>query len=668
VDLLGGVSGGSFAHAENSTNRLWRDVRVAGLYTLCVVTQRAWPAFISKTMAIRREYSPRISVFIYTEFFVASGRSVARLTNRILQRYLLVCTCSSTSSFWSVINLDKMNKLIYALFIFSLLASLKVLTAQQQHHHGAEGGDTSAILEKLGAVHMPISCAASVQTSFERGIALLHSFWYEGALTQFQSVAATDPQCAMAHWAIAMTDWRPFWDGMPDDRRKTGIEQIDKAIALHPRTDREQRYIAALSSYLHADSSQNDKAVHAYADAMGALHTAYPDDVESQAFYGLALAASIGQEDPVGDASKALSVLEPGFEAHPDHPGFAHYIIHTCDSPQLAREGLPAAEKYAAIAPSSPHAMHMPGHIFARLGMWQEDIDSNVASVRASEYAEKHHLGGVTHELHAYEFLLYAYLQQADDANAKRVLDNVEPMAAHLHSLPDIANDGMAPFISFVQVEFPSIYNLEMHNWKAVLEIPDPANSIVSTKYFRFWAQAVAAGRLRDASTADLAATAASQLADATQKEQSPIGAEIAVTEGTIKAWQSFAHKLDGQALQQISAVADMQDRFGQAEVDIPAREMYADMLLDDNRRAEAIVQYRTALKLSPNRFNSLYNAGRAAEAAGNPVEALAFYKQLLKVTNDGRHTQRPEINYARSFIRHSDVHVLRDLGSPSTR
>jgi hypothetical protein len=201
---------------------------------------------------------------------------------------------------------------------------------------------------------MPISCAASVQAPFERGIALLHSFWYEEALKQFQSVAAADPQCAVAHWAIAMTEWRPFWDGMPDDRRKAGIVEIDKATALHPRTDREQRYVAALSGYPHADPSQNEKSVHAYTNVMGALHTAYPDDVEAQAFYGLALAASAGQEDPVSDARKALAVLEPGFEAHPDHPGFAHYIIHTCDSPQLAREGLPAAEKYAAIAPSSP--------------------------------------------------------------------------------------------------------------------------------------------------------------------------------------------------------------------------------------------------------------------------------------------------------------------------
>jgi tetratricopeptide (TPR) repeat protein len=506
---------------------------------------------------------------------------------------------------------------------------------------------------------MPISCAASVQSPFERGIALLHSFWYEEALKQFQSVATADPQCAMAKWAIAMTEWRPFWDGLPDDRRKAGIAEIDKATALHPRTDREERYIAALSNYLHADPSQTEKAIHTYSDAMGALLAAYPDDVEARAFYGLALAAAIGDEDPVGDARKALAVLELGFEAHPDHPGFAHYIIHTCDRPQLAREGLPAAEKYAAIAPSSAHALHMPGHIFARLGMWQEDIDSDVASVHASEYAEIHHLGGVTHELHAYEFLIYAYLQQADDADAKHVLDSIEPMAAHLHSLPEAANDGMAPYIPYAEVEFPSIYNLEMHNWKAVLAIPEPPNSTVSTKYYRYWAQVIAAGHLRDAATADQVAAAASQLADATQKEGSPIGAEIAVSQGTIKAWQSFAHKQDEQAFQQINAAADMQAPFGQAEVDIPAREMYGDMLLADNRPAEALAQYRTALKLSPNRFNALYNAGRAAEAAGKPAEALTFYQQLLKVTNDGLHTQRPEITYARNFIGHSDSHVL---------
>jgi tetratricopeptide (TPR) repeat protein len=542
------------------------------------------------------------------------------------------------------------SKSIY-LFVLAFFATATTLTAQQHHHHSAEGGDPNTIIEKFGAVHMPISCVASVQTPFERGIALVHSFWYEEALKQFQSVAAADPQCAMAQWAIAMTEWRPFWDGMPNDRRKAGIAEIDKATALHPKTDREKRYIAALSDYLHANPSQDEKARHDYADAMGALHNAYPDDVEATAFYGLALAASVGTTDPTGDARKALAVLEPGFRDHPNHPGFAHYIIHTCDSPQLAREGLPAAEKYASIAPSSAHALHMPAHIFARLGMWQEDIDSNKASLQASEFAEKNHLGGVTHQMHAYEFLLYAYLQQGDDAEAKNVYDFTDPMVAHLRTLPDIANDGMAMFMTHVQVEFKDIYNLELYNWKAVLAVPEPPQSIVSAKYLRVWAQAIAAGHLRDAATADAAALSAQNLFDEASKEGSPISHEIEVTQATIKAWQSFAHHKDQQAFQQISAAADKQDRVGQSEVDIPAREMYADMLLIDRRPAEALAQYRTALQLSPNRFNGLYGAGRAAEAAGQPEEALTYYKQLMKVTKDGAHSQRPEIAYARQRV-----------------
>jgi hypothetical protein len=536
--------------------------------------------------------------------------------------------------------------------IFSPLASQPSLIAQQHHHHDAETGDPNAAIEKFGAVSMPISCAADQQLPFERGIALMHSFWYEEAVKQFQAVATADPQCAMAQWGLAMTEWRPFWDGMPDSRRQVGIAEIDKATALNPKTDREHRYIAALNGYLHADPAHNDAALHTYDDTMAALHAAYPDDVEATAFYGLALAASIGTQDPVGDARKALAVLEPGFAAHPDHPGFAHYIIHTCDSPQLALEALPAAQRYAAIAPSSAHALHMPGHIFARLGMWQQDIDSNEASVRASEDAIENHQSGGTHELHAYEFLLYAYLQQADDANAKRVFDYTEPMAAHLRTLPNLADDGMAPYITYVEVEFPAIYNLEMHNWKAALSIPEPANSIVATKYLRFWAQAIAAGHLRDASAADKAAAAAAKIAEQTAKEGSPIGAETATTQGTIKAWQSFAHHKDEQAFHEISDAADIQDRVGQAEVDIPAREMYGDMLLADRHPAQALIQYRIALKLSPNRFNGLYNAGRSAEMSGEPQEAAIYYDQLIKITNNGSHTRCPEVAYAQKFLR----------------
>jgi tetratricopeptide (TPR) repeat protein len=527
--------------------------------------------------------------------------------------------------------------------VLALVLSASTLVAQH-HHHGAEDGDPNAINSKLGSVHMPVSCQDSVQASFERGVALLHSFWFEEANKQFRAVAAADPQCAMAQWGVAMTEWRPLWDGLPDNRRLAGIAEIDKATALHAGTDRERRYIAALSDYLHSDPSQNDKATHAYADAMGALHAAYPDDVEATAFYGLALVAS-------NEPRKALDVLEPGFQAHSDHPGFAHYIIHAADSPQYAEEGLPAAEKYAAIAPDSAHALHMPGHLFARRGMWQEDVDSNLASVRASEYAEKHNLGGVGHQLHAYEFLLYAYLQQGKDADARQVLDRLEPLVAHLRSLPGIQDDGMALFITYFQVEMPGIYYLELHDWKSVLAIPEPAGSIPAARYYRFWEQAIAAGRLRDAAAADKAAAGAEALYVQMATDGSPIAAEREAAEDTIKAWQSFAHKNDEEALRLISAAADSQDRVGQAEVDIPAREMYADMLMTENRPSEALVQYRTALKLSPNRFNALYNAGRAAEAAGKRDEARTYYQQLMKTTDDGRHSKRPEVAYARNFL-----------------
>lgn len=527
-----------------------------------------------------------------------------------------------------------------------------VSTAQQHHHHGSESVSPEALL-KLGAVHFPISCSASVQAPFERGVAMLHSFWYEEARKQFISVSHSDPSCAMAQWGLAMTEWRPFWDGMPEERRKAGIAEIDAAAALHPKTDRERRYIAALSGYLNADPAQNLAAVSRYADAMGDLHAAYPSDVEAQAFYGLGLSAAavLDPKDPIAGDRKALAVLMPGFEAHPDHPGFAHYIIHTCDNPQLAREALPAAEKYAAIAPASAHALHMPGHIFARLGMWQEDIAANLASVNASELAAKEHLDGVAHEMHAYEFLLYAYLQDGDDAHAKQIYEYTNPMIQHLATIPGIQNDGMYMFTSYMQVEFPSIYHLERHEWNEVLAIPEPPNPLASSRYFRLWAQAIAAGHLRDAGAADQAVASAESIYKAVEAEGSPISAEIHATFVTMQAWQSYAHHRDAEALQKLSASADEQDRVGQAEVDIPAREMYADMLLAEGRPAEALVQYRTGLTLSPNRFNGIAGAAQAAVQAGQKDEARHFYQQLLQVTNGGRASQRKEIAQAREFL-----------------
>jgi tetratricopeptide (TPR) repeat protein len=547
------------------------------------------------------------------------------------------------------------GSILPALLLISLALCLAGTAPAQNHHHGPEGVSPEA-LEKLGTVQMPISCTPEVNTAFERGVAMLHSFWYEEARRQFSSVIATDPSCAMAQWGLAMTEWRPFWDGMPESRRQAGIAEIEQASELAPATDRERRYIAAISGYLHTEPAHNEAALNAYVSAMGALHAAYPDDVEAQAFYGLALAAAaaVDTKDPIGASRKALAVLEPGFEAHPDHPGFAHYIIHTCDNPQLAREGLPAAEHYAAIAPASAHALHMPGHIFARLGMWPEDISTNLASVQASKLAEREHLDGVAHEMHAYEFLLYAYLQQRDDVHARQIFELTNPTIAHLQTVPGIQNDGMFVYLGYFTVDLPSIYHLERHEWQDILALHRPGGVLKSAPYYLDWAQAIAAGHLRDAGAADRAAADAQAIYRDVSQESSPISAEEHATFLTIQGWQDYAHHRDHDALAKLSAAADEQDRVGQAEVDIPAREMYADMLLTEGHPEDALAQYKTDLQLSPNRYNGIAGAARAAVAAGHPEQARIFYDKLLELTKRGAGSSRPEIREARQFLQRS--------------
>lgn len=510
-----------------------------------------------------------------------------------------------------------------------------------------------AAMERFGDVSFPLSCAAASQRPFERGIALLHSFWYEEAAKQFADVAAKDPACAMAQWGLAMTEWRPGWDGLPDDRRAAGIKDIDKATALNAKTARERQYIAAMSAFLHTTPWDLEKATAQLTVAMGQIFVAYPKDVEARAFYGLALFANTGVTDPVGDAKKAMAVLQPGFAEHPNHPGFAHYIVHACDSPQMALEGLPAAQRYAAIAPSSPHALHMPGHIFARLGMWLEDIVSNEASSKASEMAETMHQGGVAHQMHADEFLLYAYLQQGDDAKAKHMAELPPSLTAHLLALPDIGSDGMAMMIPYVQVEYPGVYRLEMRDWAAALAVkgvPDPTGYAT---IFAPWVHAIAAGHLRDGAAAKTAKESI-ESAIAKMKEQ-PLPSYVLVfakiSLATVSGWERYASGDEAAALKIMSDNADLQDKYGQGEVDIPVREMYADMLLEMKRPADALTQYKAALTASPNRFNGLYNAGLAAEGAGKMEEARGFYRQLLQTTHQGANTTRPEIAHAKAVV-----------------
>lgn len=338
---------------------------------------------------------------------------------------------------------------------YSYSQSIPAAPGMEHHHdHALEPG------ENLGHVSFPTSCAARSQAQMERGVALLHSFGYIEAQMQFTAVAKDDPGCAMAHWGIAMTQYQELWNHPDPEALKLGAAEMAKARALSAPpaaiTPREKAYITALSAFFDPASQTFQQGADAYEAGMNDLHREFPNDVEGAAFDALAILAAT----PPGDSSlihehQALAILVPLFAAHPDHPGLAHYIIHTCDTPALAPEGLQAAREYAKIAPSSPHALHMPGHIFARLGMWQEDIDSNLASLAASKRAEAAGEPGAAHQMHADEFLIYAYLQVGDDEKARELTANMRGIGEHMKAMPgmDDMKDG-GPFSITNSVRF----------------------------------------------------------------------------------------------------------------------------------------------------------------------------------------------------------------------
>ena len=323
-------------------------------------------------------------------------------------------------------------KQIPYLLLFSLLFTLTALadTAlpddDKDHHHHE---DLTAA--QLGTVNFPVSCAASVQKPFERGVALLHSFWYEEAEKQFQQIAADDPHCAMAHWGVAMSLWHQLWNNPDEKVIEHGLGEVHLAkTAGGHATPREKAYIAAIKAfYSNSNKLKHEARAQAYSGAMKKVYEKYPDDHEAAAFYALSLLASEPYDDATfANRKQAAAILEKLFVIEPGHPGVAHYLIHSYDKPQLAQLGLPAARRYAQIAPASPHALHMPSHIFARVGLWQDDITSNLASIAATRKTAAMHMGGEGHQFHAMDFLFYAYLQSGRDADAKALIEEIRAM------------------------------------------------------------------------------------------------------------------------------------------------------------------------------------------------------------------------------------------------
>lgn len=512
------------------------------------------------------------------------------------------------------------------------------LFADDSHSHLTPG-------EKLGIVSFPISCAPGVQKPFERGVALLHSFEYEAADDQFKEVAKQDPGCAMADWGQAMSLYHQLWNTPTKADLQRGRELMAQAQELKPKTKRESEYIGALDVfYRDSNKVEHSRRAKTYTAAMKKLYKHNPKDREAAVFYALALLSS-SNDSTLASARKAVAILSELFEQDPGHPGIAHYLIHACDNPSMANLGLAAARKYAGIAPSSPHALHMPSHIFARLGLWQDDIQSNEAALRAAEKMAAIHLHVMHHKMHSLDYLEYAYLQVGDDQRAKAEWDELQTVKK------EDVQDEFKDYYDSMQAGFAARYALERRQWQEALALQPRQGTRPSVQALTFWAHAVAAGHLRDASAAQSATDQFDALLEATRKSDKPQQAKsLANSHDEAHAWLAFAQGRNEDALLLLRAVANKQDKVGKGETETPAREMLADMLLEMNRPQEALAEFEISLKTDPNRFNGLYGAARAAELAQQKEKAEGFYAQLIK-NCAGSNSDRPELAKAKSLI-----------------
>ncbi|HKC05659.1 MAG TPA: hypothetical protein VKJ67_02245 [Methylomirabilota bacterium] len=511
--------------------------------------------------------------------------------------------------------------------------------------------------ERLGTVRFATSCAPAVQPQFDRAVALLHSFHLDAAVGAFTDVAAADPTCGMAHWGVAMS-WLGNPLAAPPSARglKEGGAAVDRAKAAGARTDREREYIAAIETiYKDADRVDHRTRALAYEKAMEQLAARYPADREAAVFYALALNITLDPNDKTyANQLKAAGILEKVFAAQPDHPGVAHYLIHSYDFPPIAAKGLPAAKRYASIAPAAPHALHMPSHIFTRVGSWQESIETNRASAKAAAdalAASGSPTGLRSYEgLHAYDYMMYAYMQLGRDREARALVEEIA--ATRKLNIDHFAG-------AFALAAIPARFALERGQWaEAAVLSPTPAdlawNRFPQAESIVWFARGLGAARSANPARAreDLARIEA--LRDAMIAAKNPYWAhQSEVQRLAVAGWIARAEGRNEEALSLMRASAAAEETSEKHPVTPgpikPARELLGDMLIELGQPAEALKEFEASHRVEPNRFQGLYGAARAAELAGDSARARTYYGRLVTLGKDAD-ADRPEIKQAKGF------------------
>ncbi len=513
----------------------------------------------------------------------------------------------------------------------TLVLYLVAITAgAQDHAHATAKG------EKLGTVHFTTSCSKSVEPQFDRAVALLHSFEFGSSIQAFESVLALDSTCAMAYWGIALSQWgNPVAAGnRPSALLLKGRASVDSAMQRASyATDREREYIQAVGQlYKDFENTGQRTRVLAYEQAMSDLVAKQPADTEATIFYAISLVASASPNDKsYANQRKAGSILAPLWAKQPNHPGLAHYLIHTYDYPALASEGAQAAHGYASIAPSAAHGLHMPSHIFTRTGSWQESIDANLRSIDVALTT-----GSIAEVLHAADYAEYGYLQLRRDSAAKVIVDRLPSLAARFD--PN-AITGAAPGSAgiFALAAIPARYALERQAWQEASALEPKATAFPWTEAMTYFARALGAARTRNLGVARSSVDSLAAIRDRLAATDEQYWSEqVAIQQLGARAWLKLAERETDQALTLMREAATREDATEKNAVTpgplAPARELLGDMLMLLHKPAEALTEYQKTLAREPNRGRALSGAAQAARASGNRTLERQFRSQLAKM------------------------------------
>ena len=535
------------------------------------------------------------------------------------------------------------NKLIgVCLLIFATNACIA-----QEHNHESS--------KKLGQVHFDTSCNAAAQKEFDTAVALLHSFQFGKAIRGFNATLNNDSTCGIAYWGIALSQWsNPFASGMKEKSQlQAGRAAVELGKTAGAKTQREREYINAVGAlYSDFETTPQTARLIAYRDAMRKLAANYPADHEAQIFYALAISAAEDLSDKTyAGRLEAGAILEKLFKEEPNHPGLAHYIIHTYDVPPLAGRALDAAHRYSEIAPDAPHALHMPSHTFTRTGHWQDSINTNIAAAAAAKRE-----GQTAEELHASDYEIYAYLQTGQDNAARRIKDSVPEIESRFDPKVVIGGAGGPPVGYFALAAIPARFALELGDWKEAAKLTPRDTPFPYTDAITWFARGFGSARSGQAATAYESAAQLKKIRERLQQAGEKYWAlQVEIQEREVTAWALMAEGKPVDARREMEEAAKLEDGTEKSAVTpgplAPAKELLGELLLVLNQPADALTQFEATLQKEPGRFRALYGAGRAAKLAGKEETSRKYFRELLNMCQSADKPRRPELAEAATAI-----------------